>query len=431
MSIKWSSIRNAFFFILFLEAFFWLGSWTNQGARFVLNYYQSHIKGTYKIMCLGDSVTAWGGDDSYPAQLERVLDLRSKGIKYKVINQGVAGATTSTILANLPGWIEEYRPSMVIVMAGVVDDFEKKKPEKEWGFYFNKLKVLQMFNKLFDMAAAEINRDAAGVNKYFIKRKDDTAKTAGEDESIEEAVVKEPVSQIKIYALAKIAEGTGRPDIAEVLYKKFLENDRNKVVTQWVISQFGQLLVDMRQYDQFVYLMPHIPYKEWPREWVKGYCHGGANTEHVRQIIENMVQNGEETYIYKYIVSCYEESGQKPLADFYLNKLIARSTGVYSPATQKNFLDIKDLLMSKNIQPVFMQYPMRDIKELSDIFKDEPDYDKIIFVDNGPVFRNAIKKDSYYTYFVDRDRADFGHLTPEGSRLLASNITDKILFGAK
>jgi hypothetical protein len=38
-------------------------------------------KGTYRIMCLGESTTAVGGDRFYPSQLEKVLNKRNIGVK--------------------------------------------------------------------------------------------------------------------------------------------------------------------------------------------------------------------------------------------------------------------------------------------------------------------------------------------------------------
>jgi hypothetical protein len=52
---------------------------------------------------------------------------------------------------------------------------------------------------------------------------------------------------------------------------------------------------------------------------------------------------------------------------------------------------------------------------------------EIIFVDNKKVFKDAVKKDGYNTYFVDMFGGDFGHCTVKGNRLLAENIANTIL----
>ena len=78
-------------------------------------------KDTYRILCLGESTTALGGSNSYPYQLERVLNQRLKGVTVKVINKGVPGTDTANILNVLEKNIARYRPDIVITMMGIND----------------------------------------------------------------------------------------------------------------------------------------------------------------------------------------------------------------------------------------------------------------------------------------------------------------------
>lgn len=77
-------------------------------------------KGTYRIMCLGESTTA-GGEYSYPSQLEVILNKTVAGIKISVINKGVIGTKTSDILVNLESYLNKYKPDIVITMMGIND----------------------------------------------------------------------------------------------------------------------------------------------------------------------------------------------------------------------------------------------------------------------------------------------------------------------
>jgi len=78
-------------------------------------------EGTYHIMCLGESTTLIGGWNAYPRQLERILNQRNIGIKFKVINKGVPGTYSTNIVANLESNINKYNPDMIIVMMGIND----------------------------------------------------------------------------------------------------------------------------------------------------------------------------------------------------------------------------------------------------------------------------------------------------------------------
>jgi hypothetical protein len=50
----------------------------------------------------------------------------------------------------------------------------------------------------------------------------------------------------------------------------------------------------------------------------------------------------------------------------------------------------------------------------------------IIFVDNGPIFREAVRKFGYDAIFHDKFAGQFGHCTEKGNRLLAKNIAGAI-----
>jgi len=77
--------------------------------------------GEYKILCLGESTTALGGEYSYPRQLEKILNERQNKIKFTVINKGIPAITTTMMVKNLRGYLEEYTPDMVVTMIGIND----------------------------------------------------------------------------------------------------------------------------------------------------------------------------------------------------------------------------------------------------------------------------------------------------------------------
>ena len=73
------------------------------------------------IVAVGDSLTAGLGvaeDDNYPAQLQRRLD--AEGLRYRVINSGVSGETSSGTLSRL-NWILSLKPDIVILETGAND----------------------------------------------------------------------------------------------------------------------------------------------------------------------------------------------------------------------------------------------------------------------------------------------------------------------
>ncbi len=82
---------------------------------------------TYTIVAFGESTTGLGGKDSWPSQLEKILNQSDIGITFSVINKGVPGTTSTNILEKTEAIIQEYKPQMIISMMGVNDTslFEK------------------------------------------------------------------------------------------------------------------------------------------------------------------------------------------------------------------------------------------------------------------------------------------------------------------
>ncbi len=75
----------------------------------------------FRILCVGESTTAIGGEDSYPSQLEQILRERHPHMTIKVINKGQVSKTTTDLLAQLPNNLQKYRPHLVVMMTGIND----------------------------------------------------------------------------------------------------------------------------------------------------------------------------------------------------------------------------------------------------------------------------------------------------------------------
>ena len=74
-------------------------------------------KGAYRILCLGESTT----DGQWPYPLEKMLNDKSIGIRFEVIDKGKGGTTTDFIVLGLEQNLDRYKPDMVIAMMGIND----------------------------------------------------------------------------------------------------------------------------------------------------------------------------------------------------------------------------------------------------------------------------------------------------------------------
>ena len=99
-------------------------AWMFLRARRAAGHPPAQEPNQYRILCLGESTTAdmpFLGKESYPAQLESILNERSKSARFTVINGGTPAATTDGILEDLPKNLEGQRPDIVVTMMGIND----------------------------------------------------------------------------------------------------------------------------------------------------------------------------------------------------------------------------------------------------------------------------------------------------------------------
>ena len=110
-------IFGLFLSILFIEAGLRLGGLILSSLQEHRNMHAVMQKGTYRIMCLGESTTA----GQYPSFLEDILNQRNIGVRFSVINKGIPATNTEVILSELKGNLNKYKPDMVVVMMGIND----------------------------------------------------------------------------------------------------------------------------------------------------------------------------------------------------------------------------------------------------------------------------------------------------------------------
>jgi tetratricopeptide (TPR) repeat protein len=89
-----------------------------------------------------------------------------------------------------------------------------------------------------------------------------------------------------------------------------------------------------------------------------------------------------------------------------------------------NYRKIKEIITQRGIKLLCVQYPMRSIEPLKNIFESQ---EGVILVDNEKMFKDALRNANYNDYFSDKFGGDFGHATPKGNRILAENIANVIL----
>lgn len=115
------SLFGIFLFIILLETGLRLGGYTISFWRKINEKNYFNRRSEYRIICLGESTTARGGQFSWPAQLEKLLNAKNIGLRFTVINEGIEGTNSAVMLFKLNSFLDKYNPDMVITMMGFND----------------------------------------------------------------------------------------------------------------------------------------------------------------------------------------------------------------------------------------------------------------------------------------------------------------------
>lgn len=87
---------------------------------------------SFRILCVGDSHTYGTGVErfeTYPAQLQRLLNQAGGTTRFEVTNLGVPGSNSAQVRHRLPQYLELYEPDLVIVLIGVNDYWNPEETE--------------------------------------------------------------------------------------------------------------------------------------------------------------------------------------------------------------------------------------------------------------------------------------------------------------
>lgn len=467
-------------FVVLVEA----GLWT---AGSILNALQhsndikalgNKTRGEYRIMCVGESTTA----GQYPVILEEILSRRDPERKYVVIDKGVVGTNTAAILHRLEADLRAYKPDMVVTMMGV-NDYGEHMPY-DMSFFAGKKSFLGkskayklgLYLSLHFAAKQKEARDAALERAYgqdaIAGRKDiyaysDIGRGYREkgDYAKAEAVYKkileiDPKNSEAHIWLGWIYRNKGLYALAHEALAKALEldpwNAQVYVETGWLYQFQEKYEQAMGAFSKTIMLNPEDVSAYFGLSWV--YRESG-DYERAEQVLKKAIElnpgddniylglghfyflrnenfKAEEAFkkaaelnplndkAYGALFVVYQKTGRQALADEYSGKLDGIRAGYFKPVTADNYRRVRDILLSKGIKMVCVQYPMRPVSSLEKMLGHDK---RVFFVDNQMAFREMVNSGGYGSVFVDMVGGDFGHCTKKGNRLLAENIADVIV----
>lgn len=459
--------------LIFLESLLRLGGVLFFAKQNLINTLSLSEHGAYTILCVGESTTALGGPYSWPRQLETILTHQMKR-KVAVINKGIPGGDSTAIIAQLEDNLNRFRPDMVIVMMGV-NDRENSVPDNPAGGRAGTLSVPEMkTGKLIRQISTRlaaifpgkiippagdnlIPNPAYSENDYFsqgcgyvLKGEFDRAERSfkkvlelnpnnagaymslgdccdfkqehGKAETMfQKALAIDPLNADIYVKLGWAYNGRKDFEKAEAMFKKAIdlapENDLAYV-------RLGRCYCDSKRYEK-----AEAVYKQAIAanpQTSEAYCELGTlymqrgEFEKAGGVFARALDSAPaNTKAWGVLAVLNLENRHYPQSEACFaraNRLMAARP---NPVTERNYNKLKTMVRENNIRLVCVQYPLRDIQPLKTMLGSDGG---IIFVDNEAAFKQAVKKDNYFTYFSDIFAGDFGHCTARGHKLLAENI---------
>ncbi len=430
-------ILGFFLFLILLEAGLRLSGFIVRSAQEYRNRQALQQKGTYRIMCVGESTTA----NQYPSDLERILNQRHTGIRFSVIDKGVGGTNSVVIAAQLEFNLNRYHPDMVVAMMGNNDRgivYYKDIPEAETKL-FHYCKAYRLMRLLWVRILAKA-REAATFKKALVNNpKNDRAyvelgqsyrvqgKRSQAEDAFKKAIELNPRNGPAYAELGWLYLAQGKISLAEDLFKQAIKmNLRNGPAYAelgWLYLAQGKLSQAEDAFKQAIALNPQ---NAGASIGLGQLYRAQGKLSQAEDVFKRVIEmNPQNDRTYGTLSVLYGEMGKPELAEAYAQKANSLRLGYDNSVTRDNYRKLKAISDARGIRVVCVQYPMRSIESLKKIF--EGNEEGVIFVDNERVFKDVVKKDGYNAYFVDMFGGDFGHCTAKGNRLLAENIANAII----
>lgn len=247
-----------FIAFLFLELGMRLAGFIISSLQEKRNKVSAQKKGAYGIMCIGESTTA----GQYPPLLEEILNQRNTGVQFRVIDRGIIGTNTSSIVSQLESNLDRYKPDMVITMMGA-NDFGRHLPyEPETNSRI--ILFLRTFKtyKLMRFIWLHTQAKAREVRFYKVQGKDYSQENnIGKGPVIRQADFLQDKSNSQLIALGWDYNSQEKFTQAEDAFRKAIENnpqdDAAYVSFGWFCNSQGQISQAEDSFRKALELNPH------------------------------------------------------------------------------------------------------------------------------------------------------------------------------
>ncbi len=387
------------------------------------NTFFKYNEPTYKILALGDSTTAQQiGAESWPKELEKILNTKRKDLKFVIYNEGIPGTTTALVLSRLPNYLSYYQPDMVITMIGI-NDFS------EYMFRYNIIKSKLKTPKLvYWLIETYKNKKYNYLRGYYVSEACESNYTLSSFvfyRKLDEITSKKVREWCQFVNLGDLylSNASNYDNIDVTKNIEFL----NKAIHSYEISlSYNPNIADIRRKLGSAYIeLAEIENNSTLFEKAIYNLNMAIETDPSPIYYDMNIHYLMRGYAYFNITT-------KEKARIFFREEM-KGFDIFSNAkgyesSKLHYQEMYNLINSKNIKMVVMQYPTLSINQLKDYFTETKDRKNLFFVSNEHNFNSALLNTSYDTLFYDFVGRTFGHTTTYGSRLIAENLADNLSY---
>ncbi len=420
------------------------------------------INDTCKILCLGDSFTygiGAGFENSYPAQLEEILNKEAQKIRFKVFNLGIPGYNSSEVVIKLIKVIQDIKPQIVIVMTGENDLWNHKNVTWRKLPFGLKIKVLLAKLRCFRLSSVFFENSKV----LFSKMSNNTVNS--------QTTTKNKKNTAKLIEKANIYRTNREYTKAKKFYKQALMKDPSNEILLLELGRCYKLNNEYRKAsDVFIDLIRLNPEDKNAHAEIKSLLikqnNSGKSLELYLNLFKIFPDNNFirkelfNAYIYSagiFLVTnqlqrslnCYEKAidlypenkkailGKEMAQNFLATHDNSRLNEViFDELAKQNILVspylYREIILANNLEKIietckrnssiliFSGYPLG----VSNVIKEKTATHTIPLVDHQAAFESSLKQYPLEKYFVSEDDS---HCTKAGYRIIATNIASLIL----
>jgi tetratricopeptide (TPR) repeat protein len=391
----------------------------------------------YQIVCLGDSYTyglGAGFDNSYPAQLETILNKSRTNKIFQVQNLGIPGETTKKSLNKLIKILSKNKPDMVIILSGINDTWSFSDYFKTSMFLgIDSLSPKNLFPriiKLFDLIRYNLKTPIAPGSDIpsIIKTANllrDKKQFKNAEAYYQQALLLDAQHPTALLELGRCQKLDKQYSAAgSVLEKAFMQDPENKIIQAELSDLFIKQQNIPAEFFLLIKLKNHFPNNLY---LIERLCYVYSilsepyfSSNLAKQIVDsqtktlniNNLNHKELELLQAYY---YKKHNSAKKTDNQLGSLIDISQLRY-----RNLEKAIELCKQKKIDLIFSGYPsilLEDTKTLAEKYN-------IPLIDHRLKFYNLMQEYSPSKFFVsDYDR----HCTAQGYQVIAENIAAAVL----